>query len=124
MGRNKDDHLWAVIRKKLFRSSSQSNAGNTMFVLHTNNQSFSHDEADFMGIEDLAAITIQTCFRGHLATQALKALKSLVKLQAVVRSRSVSKKTGTNGSRLHARSHSPSHHCSSPPATTYSLTIN
>ncbi|KAM5561546.1 hypothetical protein ABKV19_022242 [Rosa sericea] len=52
--------------------------------------------------ENAAATRIQAAFRAHLARKALHALKSLVKLQALIRGHFVRKQTNATMRRMHA----------------------
>ncbi|KAF9682141.1 hypothetical protein SADUNF_Sadunf05G0077600 [Salix dunnii] len=102
MARKKVSRNWFnKIRRKVIRSSHRN------IILNSNPCSSPGDEKDSeiteegdydvlnsidsppskreLAIEDIAAITIQANFRGHLARLAFRALRSLVKLQALVR---------------------------------------
>ncbi|KAI3725852.1 hypothetical protein L1987_65648 [Smallanthus sonchifolius] len=95
---------FGLIRRKFFLPSPRPSE--TIIVLHTNNTTFSQEqppppppppstpanitddqvcEGSSSFNETAAATKIQACFRRHLARRAYKALRSLVKLQAVVR---------------------------------------
>nr|GEV08556.1 protein IQ-DOMAIN 1 [Tanacetum cinerariifolium] len=93
---------FGIVRRKILRSSQRH--PETIIVLHTNNTTFSQEQTpappppstpiqdDPVVCEEVpslnetsAATKIQACFRRHLARRAYKALRSLVKLQAVVR---------------------------------------
>ncbi|XP_024978453.1 protein IQ-DOMAIN 31 [Cynara cardunculus var. scolymus] len=102
---------FGVVRRKFLRSSPRPSE--TIVVLHTMNTTFSDEPPpppppppstttvteDHVcdtprSIKEIVAATkIQACFRCHLARRARKALKSLVKLQALVRGAYVRKQS-------------------------------
>ncbi|EEF31634.1 hypothetical protein RCOM_0017280 [Ricinus communis] len=113
MARMRTSRKWFdIVRRKFFRSSRKT----TTVILHSNACS-SPDEAQTSGVtdetagfeelmseislsstkeitqEDIAALRIQATFRGHLARRAFQALRSLVKVQALVRGAYVRKQT-------------------------------
>ncbi|PIA35559.1 hypothetical protein AQUCO_03500131v1 [Aquilegia coerulea] len=93
---------WVGIVRRKFRKSShqriiivnQINDSESFGDAEDNNDIEEGDGDDYLlplkkkkelSKEDIAAITIQACFRAYLARRAFIALRSLVKLQALVR---------------------------------------
>ncbi|KAG4212580.1 hypothetical protein ERO13_A02G175100v2 [Gossypium hirsutum] len=105
-----------TVRKKFIKSSHQRD----IVIPHSENlsqQSMIKEVRDFPNIspssrssfqtknltrEDIAAIKIQSVFRGHLARRAYRALRSLVKLQAVARGAYVRKQVQIAMNCMHA----------------------
>ncbi|KAL1370601.1 hypothetical protein HN51_000842 [Arachis hypogaea] len=90
-------HKWLrIIRRKFLRLSNKDNIIITTLPYTRRNQleeddneatigSNNEEETTTIAKEDLAAIKIQAYFRGHLARRAYGALRSIVKVQALVR---------------------------------------
>ncbi|XP_019177419.1 PREDICTED: protein IQ-DOMAIN 31 [Ipomoea nil] len=84
------NNWFAIVRRK-FRRSPPCHESVTILRNNASGGSFSQASSaaasysQFLSKEDMAAITIQAHFRSHLARRAFRALRSLVKLQAVAR---------------------------------------
>ncbi|KAI5311012.1 hypothetical protein L3X38_026301 [Prunus dulcis] len=62
-------------------------------------------------LQESAAVKIQTAFRGYLAKKALRALKGIVKLQAIIRGRAVRRQAMTTLKCLQSIINIQSHAC-------------
>ncbi|KAK8484778.1 hypothetical protein V6N11_048073 [Hibiscus sabdariffa] len=87
----KDEHTVAVVAASIVEEAVSAATFQTENVQPNSSSSNEHKR----NVQDVAATTIQAAFRGYLARKALRALKGIVKLQAIIRGTAVRRQAMT-----------------------------